>query len=136
MALIVTEAIVISYVNKLCVEETVRWIDIEIVDFPRRPGLCRLPALFLVISGEFKLSAKINFYKLPCCFMSFRPRIAVIEVGKRHSEHSSQDCVVRHQQNRPAAVRLCDAVAIDCHRHMPLVHSVITAASTVSQRLG
>ena len=41
-----------------------------------------------------------------------------------------------HQQNCPAAVRLCDAVAIDRHRHMPLVHSVITAASTVSQRLG
>ena len=49
MALIVTEAIVISYINKLCVEETVRWIDIEIVDSPRRPGLCRLPALFLVL---------------------------------------------------------------------------------------
>ena len=28
-----------------------------------------------------------------------------------------------HQQNRPAAVRLCDTVAINCHRHMPLVHS-------------
>ena len=51
--MIVTEAIVISYVNKLCVEETVRWIDIKIVDFPRRPGLCRLPALFLVISGAW-----------------------------------------------------------------------------------
>ena len=41
-----------------------------------------------------------------------------------------------HQQNRPAAVTLCDAAAIDRHRHMPLVHSVITAASTASQKLG
>src|SRR6202042_3226946 len=28
-----------------------------------------------------------------------------------------------HQQNVPAAVRLCGAVAIDRHRHTPLVHS-------------
>ena len=31
-----------------------------------------------------------------------------------------------HQQNAPAAVTFCGAVATDRHRHTPLVHSVAT----------
>ena len=34
-----------------------------------------------------------------------------------------------HQQNDPAAVRLCGAVVIDRHRHTPLAHSTITVVS-------